>query len=330
MKYGLLGLAALVLSTQAYAENYRIVQSPAQKLDVWIDDVKNNQLSSWCNSTINLRIVTMGEKNPTVLKEFLPRVAGLMATQCKPLQQLHWQLTDPEGSEIATGSAARAQQWKTVVTPAAPQQQQQQQQQQPTTAAVPVDALRNAAQADTSPWLQFSLLDGCHFRTWWQHPAQGSALFVPAKQGLVCGSDGWLSGQSRLTQQGNGASAAIGVTFLQGFPVTGLSNQSSTAELHITTVNSERMVLSNEKSPDSWLVLPFSNRFNGWQAVRQVVVQMPASEAADESAVQARLQEVRKVWSPWVSGDGTLSVQLVEKLHPELKNPAAAVYRTLN
>ncbi|MDJ0472254.1 hypothetical protein [Pantoea eucalypti] len=326
MKYGLLGLAALVLSTQAYAENYRIVQSPAQKLDVWIDDVKNNQLSSWCNSTINLRIVTMGEKNPTVLKEFLPRVAGLMATQCKPLQQLHWQLTDPEGSEIATGSAARAQQWKTVVTPAAPQQQQQ----QPTTAAVPVDALRNAAQADTSPWLQFSLLDGCHFRTWWQHPAQGSALFVPAKQGLVCGSDGWLSGQSRLTQQGNGASAAIGVTFLQGFPVTGLSNQSSTAELHITTVNSERMVLSNEKSPESWLVLPFSNRFNGWQAVRQVVVQMPASEAADESAVQARLQEVRKVWSPWVSGDGTLSVQLVEKLHPELKNPAAAVYRTLN
>lgn len=326
MKYGLLGLAALVLSTQAYAENYRIVQSPAQKLDVWIDDVKNNQLSSWCNSTINLRIVTMGEKNPTVLKEFLPRVAGLMATQCKPLQQLHWQLTDPEGREIATGSAARAQQWKTVVTPAAPQQQQQ----QPTTAAVPVDALRNAAQADTSPWLQFSLLDGCHFRTWWQHPAQGSALFVPAKQGLVCGSDGWLSGQSRLTQQGNGASAAIGVTFLQGFPVTGLSNQSSTAELHITTVNSERMVLSNEKSPDSWLVLPFSNRFNGWQAVRQVVVQMPASEAADESAVQARLQEVRKVWSPWVSGDGTLSVQLVEKLHPELKNPAAAVYRTLN
>jgi hypothetical protein len=326
MKYGLLGLAALVLSTQAYAENYRIVQSPAQKLDVWIDDVKNNQLSSWCNSTINLRIVTMGEKNPTVLKEFLPRVAGLMATQCKPLQQLHWLLTDPEGSEIATGSAARAQQWKTVVTPAAPQQQQQ----QPTTAAVPVDALRNAAQADTSPWLQFSLLDGCHFRTWWQHPAQGSALFVPAKQGLVCGSDGWLSGQSRLTQQGNGASAAIGVTFLQGFPVTGLSNQSSTAELHITTVNSERMVLSNEKSPESWLVLPFSNRFNGWQAVRQVVVQMPASEAADESAVQARLQEVRKVWSPWVSGDGTLSVQLVEKLHPELKNPAAAVYRTLN
>ncbi|MBD8146015.1 hypothetical protein [Pantoea agglomerans] len=324
MKYGLLGLAALLLSTHAYAENYRIVQSPAQKLDVWIDDVKNNQLSSWCNSTINLRIVTLGEKNAAVLKDFLPRVAGLMASQCKPLQQLHWQLTDAQGSEIATGSAARAQQWKTVVTPPATQPVQ------PTATAVPADALRNAAQADTSPWLQFSLLDGCHFRTWWQHPAQGSALFVPAKQGLICGSDGWLSGHSRLTQQGNGAPAAVGVTFLQGFPVMGLSNQSPTAELHITTVNSERMVLSNEKSPDSWLILPFSNRFNGWQATRQVVVQMPVSEAVDQSALQARLQEVRKVWSPWISGDAALSVQLVEKLHPELKDPAAAVYRTLN
>ncbi|WP_455820023.1 hypothetical protein [Pseudomonas cerasi] len=323
MKYGLLGLAALLLSTQAYAENYRIVQSPAQKLDVWIDDVKNNQLSSWCNSTINLRIVTLGEKNAAVLKAFLPRVAELMASQCKPLQQLHWQLTDAQGSEIATGSAARAQQWKTVVTLPAPQQQ-------PGAAAAPADVLLNAAQADTSPWLQFSLLDGCHFRTWWQHPAQGSALFVPAKQGLICGPDGWLSGHSRLTQQGNGAPAAIGVTFLQGFPVMGLSSQLTTAEIHITTVNSERMVLSNEKSPDSWLILPFSNRFNGWQATRKLVVQMPVSEAADQSALQARLQEVRKVWSPWISGDATLSVQLVEKLHPELKDPAAAVYRTLN
>ena len=326
MKYGLLGLAALLLSTHAYAENYRIVQSPAQKLDVWIDNVKNNQLSSWCNSTISLRIVTLGEKDPAVLKTFLPRVAGLMASQCKPLQQLHWQLTDAQGSEIATGSAARAQQWKTVVTPPATPPATP----SATAAAVPADPLVNAAQADTSPWLQFSLLDGCHFRTWWQHPAQGSALFVPAKQGLVCGSDGWLSGHSSLTKQGNGATAQVGVTFLQGFPVMGLSNQSATTELHITTVNSERMVLSNEKSPDSWLILPFSNRFNGWQASPQVVVQMPVSEAADKSAVAARLQEVRKVWSPWISGNAALSVKLVEKLHPELKDPAAAVYRTLN
>jgi len=319
MKYGLLGLAALLLSSQAVAENYRIVQSPAQKLDIWIDDVKDNQVASWCQSNVDLRIVTKGEKNASVLDDFLPRVAGLMASQCKSLQQLHWQLTDDEGAKLATGSATKAQQWASVVTPPPVEQ--------PVAVNTPV---LNSPPADTAPWLQFSLLDGCHFRTWWQHPAQTSALFVPAKQGLVCGKEGWLSGHSSLTQMGHGAAKTVAVTFLQGFPVAGLNTKSPSSELTITTVNSERMVLSNEKSPDSWLVLPFSAQFNGWQAVNQVVVQMPASEAADESALHARLQEVRKVWSPWIDSDTALKVLLVDQLHPELKDPAAAVYRTLN
>ncbi|MGK3115376.1 hypothetical protein [Candidatus Pantoea formicae] len=319
MKYGLLGLAALLLSSQAVAENYRIVQSPAQKLDIWIDDVKDNQVASWCQSTVDLRIVTKGDKNASVLDDFLPRVAGLMASQCKSLQQLHWQLIDGEGAKLATGSATKAQQWASVVTPAPVEQ--------PVAVNTPV---LNSPPADTAPWLQFSLLDGCHFRTWWQHPAQTSALFVPAKQGLVCGKEGWLSGHSSLTQMGHGAAKTVAVTFLQGFPVAGLNTKSPSSELTITTVNSERMVLSNEKSPDSWLVLPFSTQFNGWQAVNQVVVQMPASEAADESALHARLQEVRKVWSPWIDSNTALKVLLVDQLHPELKDPAAAVYRTLN
>ena len=319
MKYGLLGLAALLLSSQAVAENYRIVQSPAQKLDIWIDDVKDNQVASWCQSNVDLRIVTKGEKNASVLDDFLPRVAGLMASQCKSLQQLHWQLTDDEGAKLASGSATKAQQWASVVTPPPAEQ--------PATVNTPV---LNSPPADTAPWLQFSLLDGCHFRTWWQHPAQTSALFVPAKQGLVCGKEGWLSGHSSLTQMGHGAAKTVAVTFLQGFPVAGLNTKSPSSELTITTVNSERMVLSNEKSPDSWLVLPFSAQFNGWQAVNQVVVQMPASEAADESALHARLQEVRKVWSPLIDSDTALKVLLVDQLHPELKDPAAAVYRTLN
>ncbi len=323
MKHGLLGLAALLLSTHAFAENYRIVQSPAQKLDVWIDDVKDNQLASWCKRTVDLRIVTHGEKNVTALEDFLPRVAGLMASQCKSLQQLSWVLNDDDGSQIATGSAAKAQQWETVVTPAPAETS-------PAAAAEPAAPVLNSPQADTSPWLQFSLLDGCHFRTWWQHPAQTSALFVPSKQGLRCGDDGWLSGSSSLTQMGNGAAKTVAVTFLQGFPIAGLASKPHTAELTIATVNSERMVLSNEKSPESWLVLPFSSQFNGWQAPNQVVVQMAAHDAADESALRARMQEVRKVWSPWLSGNAPLKVLLVEQLHPELKDPAAAVYRTVN
>ena len=174
------------------------------------------------------------------------------------------------------------------------------------------------------------MLDGCHFRTWWHQPSQASALFVPAKQGVTCGKDGWLSGHSTLTQTGKDATKSVSVSFLQGFPVAGLNDKQQVDELTITTVNSERMVLSDEKSPDSWLVLPFSQQFNGWQAINQVVVEMPASEAADENALRARLQEVRKIWSPWLSSPASIKVQLVEKLHPELKDPAAAVYRTIN
>ncbi|MGX9238398.1 hypothetical protein ACWXV2_14700 [Pantoea ananatis] len=337
MKYGLVGLTALLLSTHAFAENYRIVQSPTQKLDVWIDDVKDNQLSSWCKSTVNLRIVTHGDKDASVLSDFLPRVAGLMASQCKPLQQLHWQLTDTDGGALANGTAAKAQQWKSVVTPPAaaqpvqpvqPAQQAPVQQAPVNQPAAPV--VLNSPAADTTPWLQFSLLDGCHFRTWWQQPSQASALFVPAKQGVTCGKDGWLSGHSTLTQTGKDATKSVSVSFLQGFPVAGLNDKQQVDELTITTVNSERMVLSDEKSPDSWLVLPFSQQFNGWQAINQVVVEMPASEAADENALRARLQEVRKIWSPWLSSPASIKVQLVEKLHPELKDPAAAVYRTIN
>jgi len=319
MKYGLLGLAALLLSTHAFAENYRIVQSPAQKLDVWIDDVKDNQLASWCQKSVDLRIVTKGEKNAAVLDGFLPRVAGLMASQCKSLQQLHWQLEDEQGNALAEGSAEQTKNWQPVTTPPPP-----------VAAPAPAAPVLNSPPADTTPWQQFSLLDGCHFRTWWTQPAQSSAIFVPSKQGLVCAQDGWLSGHSTLTQMGNGAAKSVEVTFLQGFPVTGLNSKPSPHELTITTVNRERMVLSNEKSPDSWLVLPFSPQFNGWQAPDQVVVQMPASDAADESALRARLQEVRKVWSPWLNNASPLKILLVEQLHPELKDPAAAVYRTVN
>lgn len=324
MKHGLLGLAALLLSTHAFAENYRIVQSPAQKLDVWIDDVKDNQLASWCKRQVDLRIVTQGEKNVAALEDFLPRVAGLMASQCKSLQQLTWVLNDEAGSAIAHGSAAKARQWQTEVAPAPAQAV-------PVTAAAePAAPVLNSPQADTTPWLQFSLLDGCHFRTWWPQPAPASALFVPSAQGISCGQDGWLTGHSSLTQLGSGAAKSVDVTFLQGFPVAGLNSKQQTAELSITTVNRERMVVSNEKSPDSWLVLPFSNQFNGWQAPNQVVVQMPASDAADDSALRARLQEVRKVWTPWLNGKTPLRVLLVEQLHPERKDPAVAVYRTVN
>lgn len=62
MKLWLSGLALLTVATTAQAENFRIVQSPAQKLDIWIDNIKDNTPQSWCKADVALRIVANGKK----------------------------------------------------------------------------------------------------------------------------------------------------------------------------------------------------------------------------------------------------------------------------
>ena len=52
MKHWILGAALFVATGVAQAENYRIVQSPSQKLDVWIDNIKGNTAQSWCANEV--------------------------------------------------------------------------------------------------------------------------------------------------------------------------------------------------------------------------------------------------------------------------------------
>ncbi|QLJ33657.1 type VI secretion system-associated protein, partial [Serratia marcescens] len=47
MKYWMPGLVALMAVPTAQAMNYRLVYSPSQKLEVFIDDVKNSNPASW-------------------------------------------------------------------------------------------------------------------------------------------------------------------------------------------------------------------------------------------------------------------------------------------
>ncbi|MFC0139945.1 hypothetical protein ACFFJN_07655 [Erwinia mallotivora] len=351
MKYWLSGALSLLVASSAWAQDYRVVSSPSLKLDIWIDNIKNNSPASWCAPELPLRIVANGNKNPGVLKNFLPRVGSVLEKQCETLNVIHWQLNDSSGSALAHGSASKAQAWavKTEPTAAATPASTPAQSavntasqtpaatgsaaQEPVSAPAPAP-VENAEDlsppADTTPWTQFSLMDGCHFRTYWQNNGQVSALFVPAKGGVSCGSDGWLSGESELTQMGKSGSKNVAVTFLQGFPVSGLSSKATDSEVQITTVNNERMVLADEKSPQSWMVVSFAPQMNGWRASGILVVQISQQEASDHSTLKARLDEVRKVWSPYLINPDNLSFRLVEALHPQLKDPAAGSFRTLN
>lgn len=338
MKYWLSGALSLLVASSAWAQDYRVVSSPSLKLDIWIDNIKNNSPASWCGPELPLRIVANGNKNPNVLENFLPRVGSLLERQCKTLNVIHWQMNDNNGHALAHGTARKAQEWAVQVEPVA----------EPAKAARPVVATPAEAPAaapvappvvkaedlsppaDTTPWTQFSLMDGCHFRTYWRNNSQTSALFVPSKGGVTCGSDGWLSGESQITQMGKGAAKNVRMTFLQGFPVSGLNSKAISHDVQITTVNNERMVLADEKSPQSWMVVPYAPLQNGWQTSGTVVVQISQSEAGDDSALKARLDEVRKVWSPYLLNKDSLSIKLVEALHPQLKDPAAGSFRTIN
>ena len=331
MKYWLPGALSLLIASSAWAQDYRVVTSPKLGLDIWIDNVRDQSAASWCKTELPLRIVAGGNKNPDVLKSFLPRVGSLLETRCATLKTVHWKMNDQNGKTLAQGSADKAQNWAIKVEPETPAVAAVPAQ-APAAEAPPAETVVKAEDlsppADTTPYIQFSLLDGCHFRTYWRSSAQTSALFVPAKGGVTCGSDGWLSGESEIAQMGKGAAKNIRVSFLQGFPVAGLNGKAIGRSIQITTVNNERMVLSDEKSPQSWMIVPYAPEINGWQANGTVVVGIARQSARDESALKARLDEVRKVWAPYLADKTSLTIKLVEEIHPQLKDPAAGSFKT--
>ncbi|WP_312412214.1 hypothetical protein [Pseudescherichia sp.] len=317
MKVWLSGLALLLASTTVSAGNYRIAQSPSQKLDVWIDNVNDKSPQSWCSARLPLRIVASGDKTPSILTTFMPRLGALLESQCSTIGQVNWQMVDPEGELLAEGIAAKESEWAVVVTPRAAQ---------PATNAVQVQQPSPAA--DRTPWLEFTLQDGCHLRTFWQGDASASALFIPAKANGKCERGGWLNGRSEVIQHGAQGEKRSVMTFVHGFPVSGLNDKANADSLLITSVNNERMVVSNSQAPQSWMILPYDPQLNGWKNSGMVAVEVSRDQALDDARLQSRLNEVRKVWSSWLEPGTSLTLLLIDNLHPQLRDPAAGAWRT--
>ncbi len=313
MKYWLLVLLAQLSAFHACAANYRVVVSPSLKLEIYIDDVADARPQSWCAAELPLRIVATGDRQPAVLQDFLPKVGSLLANQCAVLNRIDWRMEDNNGHMLAHGNALKAGKWS-LSLPAE---------------SLPV-ATHDAAPADTTPWLQFSLLEGCHFRGYWGESASASALFIAAKQGAICGDDGWLSGQSIISDTREGATSNHPVTFLQGFPLLGINSRAAERALQITTVNNQRMVLNDADAPYSWFILPYDEQQNAWRSDGIVAVQLTEREIEDESILNTRLESARKVWSPWLAAGGTLTILLVDNLQPQLQDPAARAWRTIS
>lgn len=325
MKLWLPGLALFAVCFGAQAENYRIVQSPTQKLDIWIDNITDTSPKGWCVKDLPLRIVANGDKKVSVLDSFMPRLGALLENQCGTLTTVHWKLTDAKNTLLAEGTASKAKEWAPDVTPAATKPASETALQMPQ--GRPED---NSPPANRTPWQEFTLQDGCHLRTFWQGDSNAPALFIPAKDNGKCEKGGWLNGRSDITQLNNGVETKTTMTFVHGFPVSGLSESVDADRLLITTVNNERMVASEGSLGQSWMILPYVQSLNGWQANGTVAVEVTRELAGDQARLQARLDEVRKVWTPWFAPGTQLHILLIDSLRPQLRDPAVGTYKSVN
>ena len=316
-------LALLAVCGAVHAENYRIAQSPSQKLDVWIDDIADNTPKSWCVKALTLRIVASGDKNPAVLNTFFPRLGTLLENQCGILTHVQWTFTNPQGAILAEGVAEKAKEWMPVVNPTSVSL---------TSGLTPPTehAQDLSPPADRTPWLEFTLQDGCRLRTFWQGNASASALFIPVKEESKCEKGGWLNGHRTTIVQSNDTQKSVAMTFVHGFPVSGLNANVDANRLLITSVNNERMVVSDGRLTQSWLIMPYVSRINGWQANGTVAMEVPRDMASDETRLRARLDEVRKTWTPWFEPGTRLNILLIESLYPQLRDPTVGRYKSLN
>ncbi|WP_034914362.1 hypothetical protein [Erwinia sp. 9145] len=316
MKYWLPATALMMFASAVQAEDYRVVYSPSLALEVFIDGVSSKAPQDWCQENIHLRIVSGKSKESSVLVSFLPRVGNLLLNQCGKLVELPWQMTNDQGTVLATGTAAKEQRWRPIViadsTAAATESN-----------AAPLDL---SQPANSDPLQHFDLPGGCHFRTWWDK--NGQSLFIPEGKGLSCSTEGWLEGSTELTLSTNGKAQPVAVQFYEGYPLRNIKQVAGALE--IVTANNQRLVVTKADAKESWLVLPFNASLHVWSFDGTLLVKMSRSEAANADALKSRIEALRNAWSAVVSPQIKITVLLVDDLHEDLADPAIGAWRTVN
>lgn len=317
MKLWLPGIATLLITLTAQAEDYRVVFSPSMALEVYIDNVKSKAPDDWCKEALPLRIVSGKSKDSSVLTAFLPRVGTLLANQCGALEELPWQMTNKDGSVLASGSASKLQNWRPIVMADATGSANPEN-------AAPLDLSRPA---NSSPLQQFDLPGGCRFRTWWN--ASGQSLFIPDQRKANCSSDGWLEGKSELTLSRDGKNTTLPVAFYQGYPLANLAL--SNRPLVVVAANNERMIVTRADTPDSWLVLPFDTEHHVWRFNGTLLIKMDKKAAQQDSdVVKSQVETLRGLWGPHFMPQQKVNVLLIDTLHADLADPAIGAWRSIN
>ncbi|PIJ41961.1 hypothetical protein [Tatumella sp. OPLPL6] len=338
MKSWLVALALLTLSGTAAAQSIKIVHSKDKQLDVWLDNVAGKE---WCGPALTMRIVTQGSKKVAVINDYIPRVGALLAHQCSRLQKVEWRFVDDNAALLAEGYAEKKSHWAVKLASSAPLPEPapavQPAEPKVSTTTPAVEAapsllinpesrlVTDAPLADTQPWQSLTLTTGCRVRQFSQSVAQDEAWFIP--ESTACDPQGWLTGPTSITLSSQGRSQQMKVTFLQGFAITGLAPTAELKNLHLVAVNKQRMILRTKTAPQSWLILPYQAEQHAWNAKGQLVLQLYPYQLNDIKTINRLSSQTRQAWGKWVSDTDRLPLRLVDRLYPQLANPAVSVYQ---
>lgn len=115
--FAALSLMALSVVAQAADNSHRLVYSKAENIEVFVDHAGGQP---WCSSALNMRFAFGGAANQNTLERLLPKLGGLLASQCPQAESLNWQSLDQNGQLQAQGRASKSGAWIAQVMQSAP------------------------------------------------------------------------------------------------------------------------------------------------------------------------------------------------------------------
>jgi hypothetical protein len=105
----ILTLSLLGLAVAAEAGDHRLAYSKAENVEVFVEYADGQP---WCSSSLQLRFAFADASvDQAAVSRLLPKLGGLIGTQCAAATQLSWYSTNNAGQRLANGSATQADGW---------------------------------------------------------------------------------------------------------------------------------------------------------------------------------------------------------------------------
>ena len=107
-----LTLLALAVCPNAHAAAYRLAFSKGENVEVFVDHADNQP---WCTNPLALRFAFAGKPDNDAVARLLPKLGGLLASQCPSAATVTWKSYNAQGQLVANGAAAKAEEWSSHV-----------------------------------------------------------------------------------------------------------------------------------------------------------------------------------------------------------------------